>query len=303
MNGCANVESEWIAVYLFSNVDFESVITELLGKLVNDQAIANKMRTFYFIRYWEGGPHIRFRVLPLDGSYKEEIIRVIYDKSHLYFSKKKITNYRIEFPEYRRETDRYIGLERTKISEYFFENSSRAVLKIIQNYSMQWSKQLGLGIAIRMHAIFADAMLSTNREKIELFYNNLNNWMLYAITPDCEGNISFDTSGETMHLFQSSFERQNGRFRRIYDNGSRDEKREDWEEIWALGCLSFRAQLDALKPWTKEEMIRFYDAHIHMTNNRLGVHLRDEAFIAYVLKRLYEDIDVTVSHPSKSSIA
>jgi thiopeptide-type bacteriocin biosynthesis protein len=304
MNLYASVESEWIAVYLFSEVSFESAIAELVSMLVDDPAIASKMRTFFFIRYWEGGRHIRLRILPRVRSYKEEIIKVIEDRSHFYFSaERKSKKYWIEFCEYKREADRYNGPAGMKISEFFFESSSRAVMQIIQKYSIQWSEQLALGVAIKMHAIFANIMLSVSSEKRDLFSSNLENWILHAIKPGSDGSIPFDAFVETKRLFQSSFELQSDRFKRIFDSALQNREPEDWEETWTQGCLSFREQLDASKPYNKKEMIQFYDAHLHMTNNRLGIHLRDEAFIAYVLKQLYGGVDVKVSHPTKISIA
>lgn len=304
MKLCASVESEWIAVYLFSDLGFESIITELVGKLVEDPAIASKMRLFFYIRYWEGGPHVRLRILPTAGKHKQKIIDVVEVESHRYFSvAKKSGSYQIEFCEYKRETQRYGGAEMMNISEGFFKSSSQTVMKVLQKYSLQWSEQLALGIAIKMHAIFANTVVFDIGEIRSLFGTVVNNWILYAIKPDNIGNIPFDYSDNMMRIFKRSFEVQMDRFGRIFDSSLHVGNQTDWEEYWRMECLLFRKQIDALMPAGEKELIQIYDSHIHMTNNRLGIRIRDEAFIAFVLSQLYEGISVANFHPTKISIA
>lgn len=106
-----------------------------------------------------------------------------------------------------------------------------------------------------------------------------------------------------MRIFKRSFELQSARFGRIFDSSLHVGDQTDWEEYWRMECLSFRKKIDALMPAGAKELIQIYDSHIHMTNNRLGIRIRDEAFIAFVLSQLYEGISVANFYPTKISIA
>ncbi|WP_406314593.1 thiopeptide-type bacteriocin biosynthesis protein [Streptosporangium sp. NBC_01639] len=53
----------WISAHLFHAGDLDTLITELVPPLVTELAPSG----MFFLRYWEGGPHLRLRLLPRCG--------------------------------------------------------------------------------------------------------------------------------------------------------------------------------------------------------------------------------------------
>lgn len=114
-------QPKWISCYIFHNISFENVLIELI-KPLTDKLKENKYGDeYFFIRYWEHGPHVRFRILPKNKLLTHEIIDVIKITVKNYFeSLKEELNYTIEFNDYIQETQRYGGNDNIKIAEKTF---------------------------------------------------------------------------------------------------------------------------------------------------------------------------------------
>ncbi|QVQ51271.1 thiopeptide-type bacteriocin biosynthesis protein [Spiractinospora alimapuensis] len=70
-------ESDWISVHVFRHDDLEGLVSEGIAPLMGELRAENALRDWFFLRYWEGGPHVRLRVLPEDGrrGAVEELLR------------------------------------------------------------------------------------------------------------------------------------------------------------------------------------------------------------------------------------
>ncbi|MDA3130699.1 thiopeptide-type bacteriocin biosynthesis protein [Aliibacillus thermotolerans] len=114
----------------------------------------NKTPSFFFIRYWEGGPHIRLRIKNISDYEKDQLKNNIINFFHLHPSTVKIdkehfyNQYKVlissnedlewypnnsvqEIP-YIPEVERYNGNEMMALSELQFEYSSKYVLEFLQ---------------------------------------------------------------------------------------------------------------------------------------------------------------------------
>ena len=56
-------ERSWVSAHLFYHADQDAVIVGVIKPSVDRLREAGVADGFFFLRYWEGGPHVRFRVL------------------------------------------------------------------------------------------------------------------------------------------------------------------------------------------------------------------------------------------------
>lgn len=57
----------WVSVHLFYDGDLDLVITDLVAEAAVRLAAAEAAAGLFFLRYWDGGPHLRIRALPSAG--------------------------------------------------------------------------------------------------------------------------------------------------------------------------------------------------------------------------------------------
>ncbi|MFE0589053.1 lantibiotic dehydratase C-terminal domain-containing protein [Micromonospora echinospora] len=59
----------WTSVHVFYDGDLDVVVTDLVATLTT--RVAHLHRGLFFLRYWDGGPHLRIRILSDDGRRPE----------------------------------------------------------------------------------------------------------------------------------------------------------------------------------------------------------------------------------------
>ena len=177
-----NVEKQWLSAHIFYHEEHDRLITEAISPLL-EKLMGNKwIKKYFFIRYWEGGPHIRLRVL-VSGDQVKGVKSIIekdlgtyllkspakksIDKSTLMILMKPYQNFEsktqesikvypnnsIEFIEYIPEYDRYGGKTGIEFAEYFFHYSSEFNIELLKK--LKSSKKDRKIIALRMMLLAA----------------------------------------------------------------------------------------------------------------------------------------------------
>lgn len=77
----------WLSAHLFHQGDLSTVLVDLVGPLTGELRARSLADRSFFLRYWDGGPHIRLRVLPRDPSVAAEAARLIEDRAGAYFDR------------------------------------------------------------------------------------------------------------------------------------------------------------------------------------------------------------------------
>jgi thiopeptide-type bacteriocin biosynthesis protein len=70
-------ESAWISAHVFYQGDLDDLLTHVVAPLTDELTGSGMATGYFFLRYWDGGPHLRLRVLPADethGGRVEELI-------------------------------------------------------------------------------------------------------------------------------------------------------------------------------------------------------------------------------------
>lgn len=224
-----NNPSSWLSAHLYYNEPWEQFLLKAVEPFLQTALKTGIVETYFFIRYWERGPHIRLRLkgetsaieqvlkpnlLEHFESYIEEHPSVRVDPEYppaypkaLYW----LPNNTVQLSSYEPELDRYGGQTGVELAEQQFRLSSDVVFYYIQlqaNHS-EYAEQLG--IAIRLHVAFAHS-LGMDLVTMSAFFNMIfENWLPRAIeVPVNEENRDFilQKMNETVGLFEDSFEQQ-----------------------------------------------------------------------------------------------
>lgn len=64
---------EWVSAHVFHRGDLDRVLVEAVAPLAADLSAAGAVRSWFFLRYWEGGPHLRVRMRPASAAHTDEV--------------------------------------------------------------------------------------------------------------------------------------------------------------------------------------------------------------------------------------
>lgn len=153
-------ESQWVSAHAFYNGDLTGLLVDVVAPLKDDLAARALATDMFFLRYWDGGPHLRLRVLPSDPALRSAIETLIEARFAAYFigspssdsgrdeeyarsaailgrwegaaySERLYANNSVEFIPYRREHDRYGSGVAIIAAERHFTESSTIVLNLL----------------------------------------------------------------------------------------------------------------------------------------------------------------------------
>ncbi|MEV4252308.1 lantibiotic dehydratase C-terminal domain-containing protein [Spirillospora sp. NPDC049652] len=74
----------WISAHLFHAGDLDRLITGLVAPLMTD--LSSQVDGMFFLRYWEGGPHLRLRLRPSHSRHAEQLRRTVEERARDYLA-------------------------------------------------------------------------------------------------------------------------------------------------------------------------------------------------------------------------
>ena len=219
----------WLSVHLYYSEPWESFLIKAVLpylKTVVDTGISER---FFFIRYWDKGPHIRLR-FKAENTLIESLIKSnLREHFDVYFDAKPssriepdypanfpqdqkwISNNSLLFVDYEAETLRYGGEEGMEIAEAQFHASSTIVLESIKSKEKKWTYDDALGLAIKLHLSFAHA-IGLDLEQTEAFFDFIfSNWLPKSFNfyrKKLSDKAFQEESKNTTHAFQKAFNLQ-----------------------------------------------------------------------------------------------
>ncbi len=215
-------------------------------------------------------------------------------------------NNSILYFEYKPETILLGGPFAMKIAEKQFHASSQVVLKLFSQTNI-WSYQRALGAAIQVHLGFSYAM-GMSFEEMKHFYSYVfANWL-----PKAYGFNSKDTTEANqikqnllLKRFEELFLQQQDGMLSIFQtfqqiSKAKAEFEEEWMNTWIRSNkiiqkeliklnqnhqiqLNFQKGKNILIPEERQRYWSIFDNYIHLTNNRLGIVLQDEAYLSFMI--------------------
>lgn len=294
----------WVSAYLFYPGSWEDCLIHAVCPFVQQGRQRGVINQFFFIRYWEGGPHIRLRLkcsVAHQGRLKEEVQGYFcrYFRSIQSTPPEPMVAQanvsQVTFVDYVPETDRYGGHAFMPVAEQQFELSSDTVLNFIAD-KQGWNYQRAMGVAIQMHLSFAFACQMCLVEAIA-FFQYVSKVSDY-IDPVHEIAVrrAFEKSFDEQRSYLVPYCRQ--LWETLNDGESAGDGRMD---AWIAGVANMHQHCGAMGqpvahalyvPEAHPMYFRVYASFVHMNNNRLGILNRDEGYLAYLLVHCLTEIQV-----------
>jgi hypothetical protein len=110
MAGAERAE-HWLSAHLYYHDPLDPLLTGMVAPLVQELAVAGLARRFFFLRYWDGGPHLRLRLWTAAGAREPVEARVV--ERYAEFTRAHPAPDRLDVAGYRRraaELARWEGL-------------------------------------------------------------------------------------------------------------------------------------------------------------------------------------------------
>lgn len=320
-------EFGWLSIYLYYEEPFEALLVKGIKTFVDPLLEMGMVQRYFFIRYYEDGPHVRLRIRGEKEVLETLVLPNLKDHFERYFHLEPSVrefendnwhnNNSVKVSDYIPELARYGGDLGTVVAEKQFYLSSKVVMKVIQKYGeAQWTEELAMGEAMQLNIAMAFACGMSLQETIyffNFFYEHWINASVYQLHLEREAVEAEKLKWtmlyeENFNEFRDAIVNQNAALWQILSEKS--EFQEDYMNEWITGntlifndldsayessLLSARSEKYSMKSQnimsSKQLLIwSMLCDYVHMTNNRLGISTHEEAFLAYLIKRSLSEV-------------
>ena len=218
-----------LAAHLFYNEPWEALLVEGVLPYVETTLKTGIAQQYFFIRYWERGPHLRLRFFGETSLLRDVLQANLREHFQSYFNSKPSKRIEPNYPErvpeeyrwkannsiyfvaYEPELERYGGEQGMALSERHFFHSSRIVLQNLENKAGRWTYEDALGVAIKLHLSFAHAVGMDLATATAFFHFIFYNWLPRSFQFQRQKNKSAairEQSRETLQAFEEAFDSQ-----------------------------------------------------------------------------------------------
>jgi thiopeptide-type bacteriocin biosynthesis protein len=309
----AENKNTWLFVRIYcQQAEADEVLLNLIAPCARLLLRQELITRFFFIRYFEGGFHLRVRFCgeraKLLGCVREEINRQICQ----YFAQrgevlvdpldwgpeglddqfwrpclqKDMTRPMpsFEYDRYEREVERYGGLPGLQISEQHFMQCSELALRILAQERNGSSSRRNA--ALLLLDILAETFQLTDRQKATVFSDQCHYWMSSAWC-----------TAQHRELFAQEYARHQLGLQRLLQQKSQVPEHKS-RAVWSPLMVQWRAALNetynslvALEAQQELSVtpLELMFSYIHLFCNRLGFFPREEAYLTYLLYRTYQE--------------
>jgi thiopeptide-type bacteriocin biosynthesis protein len=275
---------KWLSAHIFYHHNQDILLNDCITPLLEELNRTYNLNAYFFIRYWECGPHIRLR-LRIDNSAEMSTIKnVLTERINRYISEHpslsintqnlqetfdkmhqiekiptplthNIYNNCIKFIDYHPEFSRYGGHEGIKIAEDFFCYSSKIALKLMNQKQNQRN-----GLVIQMIIIMLRAFGYNTHKSANFLIQYANYWRQYSQiphTPNLSAANYRIVKQNIQHAMQSSNSTLN---------------------YWHLNMQHYHEKLLKIPFYVTHDgsLDSALFSYMHLHNNRMGLTPRDE---------------------------
>ncbi|MBL6449546.1 thiopeptide-type bacteriocin biosynthesis protein [Fulvivirga sp. 29W222] len=266
-------DKKWLAAFLYYAEPWEEFLIQGVKPLI-DQVMGEKLADqYFFIRYWEKGPHIRLRFKGNPNVLEKKVKPLIIDHFNKYFKNvpserqdpdwlkeaseeyKWYPNNSVQFIEYEPETERYGGEHALQVSERQFQASSDATLAIVEDGLEAWDYNRALGAAIQLHLGFAHGVGMDQQEASKFFSDVFQNWLpraYYFFEKDISKEELAKRKEETLKAFEKNFKGHKESlipfFETVWEAFEEGQSfDQEWLNNWLVDMKSIKSDLQALQ--------------------------------------------------------
>lgn len=287
------MQRTWLSVHLFYAGDLHHLLRHLVIPL--QQGIGYPA---FFIRYWEGGPHIRLR-LHVPATEIQEAKMLLNDVSQDYFTSYPscrddaaykgsplLPNNTLQFIAYEPEVMRYGNFQSIQWAEQQFVASSDYVMKQVAEIPA-WTGAVALLHAIKLNIAVMYALQEEKEMNLDTCRRFIHAWLPRLYDP---GKDRLQQEQHYMNLFQTRFEQ--------YADSLNTAALALWEGLSQGACeprlqifMEHNRHIFQQYKALGFETIRLQDiigSFMHMGHNRLGISNQDEAYIMFFTLKCLE---------------
>ncbi|HEU5227272.1 MAG TPA: thiopeptide-type bacteriocin biosynthesis protein [Ktedonobacteraceae bacterium] len=316
-------QEDWISAHLFYHQDLRVVLTDCVRPLIDTLRAEESIKRFFFIRYWQGGPHIRLRLLPTNQTGRERIQQKLeqhvskfltaypamqqmqeeeYRQAAVHFSRFEYgqpddtplyPNNSLQYIPYVPEYHRYGGRAAMPIVERHFMESSEVVLDLL-GQTMTHNQRTGLALSMMLSGL---SQYTDEPNELAKLFESYFRW---------SRPVFGDRQAAYTEQFGMQYQKQDQRLQKLVvqvlsPQGNDRNQENSLLSAWARSLSTLKQalcqqalQTDAPHRRLKEHAPLFSETHpqslpgillscLHMHNNRLGISLFDEAYLAFLL--------------------
>ncbi len=312
-------ETSWLAVHLFFN--HPGIYTGECDAVVMDTALPFVRRCqeegwidgHFFIRYSEHGPHVRLRLHGRTDVLEntvwpalQEHVRGQYPDVAFETPDRPAYGPIDDVPEgeplrithaaripYEPETERYGGEEGVRVAERFFEVSSDAVYALLPRTSRtERSSRLGKGLLTMVQLIH---VMTRSREAAVRWTQQYNLGYLRGVAREEEQREAWLGAFDSGYSTQS--ETLGAYVEEVWSRMDEGESLSEALDLYTEGVTEVRGHLEDVfhagrlgrteEPFTDwvAAVMAICSSYMHMMNNRLGITIQEESYLAYLINR------------------
>ena len=317
----SGADSRWGSIHVFYDTNQDNLILECLAPLAEWLVQSRQISQIFFIRHWQGGPHVRFRfrlakereqnniLCYVQGRIAEYLAQQpspsvisedVYRKVAAAFAEREGTgadiwprhpNNSMIVSQYFPEWNKYGGAEGMRTAERFFEGSTFLAFQMLSKFQHSREKRLGTGFVMAISAAYAFGLASNDAASFFHSYSQL--WMATQFEAAQESwRSQWEKSRAKLHSAASSILASR--------NDGSAETSPTWLHRWEALLSSCGRELAAngTLPVPLEQIARshrskwwFYLAqYIHTHNNRLGLLPADEGYLGFIASETLRNI-------------
>lgn len=292
----------WSAVYVYlhrSRADIDTFLLEHLAPAAEELVAAGHAQAWFYLRYWDGGPHLRARFLNADAeavSSFSERMRALAKETSAAALELAVGDYYANLPEadperwhadgdvvdavYEPETERYGGARALEVCEDFFCVSTRIALAVLGSASRPGQRQV---VATDLTTLTFGAMGFDDVEAVRQARGYFAAWD-YSTEVARDDGAAREEAEKLFHTSPSRWLQRRPQVERLVaGEGS------STHHLWDRGI---RETVRRLRGIDAEEGLangldRIVWSLLHMMCNRLGLDIADERRIAWLLSLSY----------------
>lgn len=293
----------WTSAHVFHQGDHDALLCHLLRPFVDELCARQNVSAFFFVRHWEGGPHVRIRLLATNAKVVSHVRRQVEQRAREYLAahpsrdvvdresyarlsahfgcregtpdlQVRYPNDSVQFFPYVFEATRY-GTDMADVLEQHFAESSQLALSLLRaGIRMQQRQMVALCAVILSEAAVGDRM--------SVAHNLTATWRYWSFDPSQAAQLE----PEYARLYQ----RQRTNLVRLVAKLYLCTPESSVEDSGVAAV--WKASIDRVSAALPENGRRRHvilDTCAHLLCNRLGLSPAHEGFVRYLAARAVSD--------------
>jgi thiopeptide-type bacteriocin biosynthesis protein len=261
------MQMKWLSAHIFYSAGLNRILRNaVIPFLHTAEEYLQLPAPYFFIRYGEGGPHVRLR-LCIQQQHETSVKRLLADAAP------------VQYIPYEQEIKRYGNERSILLAEQHFYLSSAYILRLIGSQP-EWNTQMALAHALQMNMTLLYAMQLPAEQIMSICSKFIRSWLPRLYDKE---RSSIQQEKHFLSLLEKRFA--------AYAPVLLPPAAALWSSLqsgqtptalqqYAPQQLALMRQYQATVPDT-EKMSQIVCSLLHMQHNRLGIANQDEAYIVY----------------------